>query len=109
MNDAAYEKGGQGEQKISIAVEQNGSDVNVSFQTAAGDGVGSGKLKGTSVESIDLQSTTPNCPGSFQGSLKFVCKSPRSLSSQAAEPFNAHCGHVTDVTKCSRFAIVMSR
>jgi hypothetical protein len=73
MNDATYKKGGQGEQKISISVEQNGSNVSISFQTAdGGQGKGTGTLTGTVVNSISLQSTAPGCAGSYEGSFNFA-------------------------------------
>jgi len=72
MSDATYDKGGRGEQKISVVVEQIGSTVNLSVQAAAGgQGKGSGTLS-TTVGSIKLQSTAPDCPGSYEGSLKFT-------------------------------------
>jgi hypothetical protein len=72
MNNATYERGGQAEQKISITIEQVSSDLNVVFQTANGaQGKGSGKLTGTRVESMSLESTTPECPGSYKGSMEF--------------------------------------
>ena len=72
MNNATYEKGGQAEQKISITIEQVSGDLNVSFQTANGaQGKGSGKLTGTRVELMSLESTTPGCPGSYKGSMEF--------------------------------------
>jgi hypothetical protein len=71
-NSATYEKGGQGDQKISITIEQASGDLNVSFQTANGaQGKGSGKLMGNRVESFSLESTTPECPGSYKGSMEF--------------------------------------
>jgi hypothetical protein len=71
-NSATYEKGGQADQKIMITIEKGSSDLNVSFQTANGaQGKGSGKLTGTRVESMSLESTTPGCPGSYQGSMEF--------------------------------------
>jgi hypothetical protein len=73
MNKASYGKAGQGEQKISIAVQQTGSDLKLSFKTANDtQGEGVGKLTGNRVESISLRSTTPNCPGSYSGSLTFA-------------------------------------
>jgi hypothetical protein len=72
MNDATYQKGGQGEQKITITVAQAGSKVNVSFQTASGgQGEGAGTLTGTELDSISLQSTAPGCPGSYEATFKF--------------------------------------
>jgi hypothetical protein len=73
MNNATYEKKGRGEQKISLNIQPNGSDVKVSFQTAgAGQGEGTGKLTGNRMESILLKSTAPDCPGSYDASLSFV-------------------------------------
>jgi TIR domain len=72
MNSATYEKGRQAEQKISITIEQVSSDLNVVFQTVNGaQGKGSGKLTGTRVESMSLESTAPGCPGSYKGSMEF--------------------------------------
>ncbi len=73
MNDVTYKTGGQGVQQISITVEQIKSDVKVSYQTAlGGQGKGAGTLAGARVESISLQSTAPECPGSYEASLKFA-------------------------------------
>jgi hypothetical protein len=72
MNSAVYERGGQGEQKITVTVKQTGNHVDVSFATASGDqGKGSGTLSGSVVEPLTLESTAPACPGSYQGALKF--------------------------------------
>jgi hypothetical protein len=71
MNNATYQKGGKGEQKISITVEQSGKNVNVTFQGASGQGKGAGALTGGVVESISLESTTPGCPGKYDTSFKF--------------------------------------
>jgi hypothetical protein len=72
-NEATYKNGGQGDQKISITVKQNGSDVSITFQTASGgQGSGAGTLTGSVVNSISLQSTAPECPGSYEGSLNFT-------------------------------------
>jgi hypothetical protein len=73
MNIATYNAGGQGEQKITITVEQTESDLKVSFQTASGgQGKGTGTLKGNEVESMSLQSTAVGCPGSYDASFKFA-------------------------------------
>jgi hypothetical protein len=73
MNNTTYQAGGQEEQKILIAVEQNGNDVKVSFHTPVGGlGEGVGKLTGARVESMTLQSTAPGCAGSYTGSLEFA-------------------------------------
>jgi TIR domain len=70
--DAKYNKGGEGEQKISIKVDQVGDELSVIFQTAAGgQGKGTGKLIGADVNDFSLQSTTPGCAGSYTGSLTF--------------------------------------
>lgn len=72
MNNTKYENGGQGEQKISITVKQIGSAVNVSFQTASGgQGKGDATIAGVEVKSMRLQSTTPECPGTYDASLQF--------------------------------------
>ena len=72
MNNATYEKGGQGEQKISVTIEQVSGDLNLVFQTVNGaQGKGSGKLTGTRVKLMSLESTTPECPGSYKGSMEF--------------------------------------
>ncbi len=68
-----YKNGGESEQKVSITVEQNASAVNVSFQAGGGgQGKGSGTLDGDVIDPVTLQSTTPGCPGSYEGSIKFV-------------------------------------
>jgi hypothetical protein len=72
MNNATYEKKGRGEQKVSLTIQQNGSDVKVDFQTLGGKGEGTGKLSGDRVEALSLRSTEPNCPGSYHGSLLFA-------------------------------------
>jgi hypothetical protein len=70
--NTSYKNGALSEQKMSMIVEQNGSDINVSYRTAAGgEGKGVGKLNGASVKSISLESTTPGCPGSYEASLDF--------------------------------------
>jgi hypothetical protein len=71
-NTTTYEKGGEGEQRISIIVNQTGEDVNVNFEGASGStGKGTGKLAGGAIESMSLQNTTPGCPGAYDASLKF--------------------------------------
>jgi hypothetical protein len=73
MNIATYNAGGQGEQKITITVEQTENDLKVSFQTASGgQGKGTGTLKGNEVESMSLQSVAPGCPGSYDASFQFA-------------------------------------
>jgi hypothetical protein len=74
MINVTYKKGGQGEQKISITIEQIGKDLKVSYQTGSGgQGKGAGTLAdGGSSEGISLQSTAPECPGSYEASLKFA-------------------------------------
>ena len=53
-----YKTGALGEQKMSMFVEQNGNDINVSYRTTSGgEGTGVGKLTGASVKSISLRST----------------------------------------------------
>ena len=71
-NKATYKGGGESEQKITINVTQSGDDVTISFQTPNGSqGKGNGKLSGDTVKPLTLQSTTPGCSGSYEGSLKF--------------------------------------
>lgn len=72
-NTSTYKSGGEAEQKITINVLQSGDDLTVSFQTPTGGrGKGQGKLSGDAVNSLTLQSTVPECPGSYTGSLKFA-------------------------------------
>jgi hypothetical protein len=72
MNFIKYVKGGEAEQKVSITTQQNGSDLKISFQSAnAATGEGTGKLTNNRAESISLHSTTPGCPGSYDGSMSF--------------------------------------
>jgi hypothetical protein len=71
-NSATYGNGGHGEQQISFVVEQTGTQVNVNFHSPNGSqGKGTGTLAGNSIEMMSLQSTTPDCPGSYEASLKF--------------------------------------
>jgi len=71
-NNASYAGKGQGQQQISITIQQNGSDLKLSFQTPlGGQGEGTGKLTGNRIESI-LHSTAPGCPGSYDGSFSFA-------------------------------------
>jgi TIR domain len=73
INNVTYKTGAQGEQKIVITIEQSGSDLKVNFQTASGgQGKGDGKLAGSTVDSISLQSTAPDCPGSYKASFTFA-------------------------------------
>jgi TIR domain-containing protein len=73
MNYISYGTKGQAEQKVSVTIQQNGSDLKVSFQTPDGaSGEGTGKLAGNRAESISLHSTTPGCPGSYDGWLSFA-------------------------------------
>ena len=73
MNIATVNASGQGEEKITITVEQTENDLKVSFQTASGgEGKGTGTLKGDEVASMSLQSTAPGCPGSYDVSFKFA-------------------------------------
>lgn len=72
-NYVTYKSGGQAEQKISIVVEQTGSKVSVTFQTASGgQGQGIGKLSGTTADSVSLKSTAPGCEGSYAASFNFI-------------------------------------
>jgi hypothetical protein len=71
-NKSIYKKGGEAEQEITIHVIQSGDNVTISFQTpTGGQGKGEGNLSGDTVKSLTLQSTAPECPGSYKGSLKF--------------------------------------
>ena len=73
INTAKYKKGGAGEQKIAISIQQNGSDLKLKFQTAnGGQGEGTGKLGNNRVDTLSLRSTAPECPGSYDGSLSFA-------------------------------------
>jgi TIR domain len=70
-NNATYKTGATGEQEIVVSVEQIGQDVKVGFQTPGGQGAGNGTLTENRVQSITFQSTEPNCPGSYEGSMEF--------------------------------------
>lgn len=71
-NYLAFKTGGTGDQKISISIEQTGNQLKVSFRTPnGGQGEGTGVLEGNEVKTISLNSTAKNCPGSYEGSLKF--------------------------------------
>lgn len=73
MNYIGYGNKAQAEQKVSVTIQQNGSDLKVGFQTPNGaSGEGTGKLTGDQAESISLHSTTPGCPGSYDGSMSFA-------------------------------------
>jgi hypothetical protein len=73
INKASYKRGGQGDQKIEVTVEQMGADLKVNFQSGGGgQGKGVGKLSGARVESISLQSTAAECPGSYEASFEFA-------------------------------------
>ena len=64
--------GGEGDQKISISIEQSGNELKVNFQSPNGaQGEGTGILEGNVVKTILLKSIAPNCPGSYDGSLEF--------------------------------------
>jgi hypothetical protein len=72
MNNVNYKKGATGEQKMTITVDQTGSQVKVSYQTVdGGQGYGDGTLDKTRVDSMQFQSTAPSCPGSYDASLSF--------------------------------------
>ena len=73
MNYIRYGNKAQAEQGVSVTIQQNGNDLKVSFQTPNGaTGEGTGQLTGNRAESISLHSTTPGCPGSYDGSLSFA-------------------------------------
>jgi hypothetical protein len=71
-NTTTYKGGGAAEQKITIKIEQTGNDIGASFAIPGGEGKGTGKLTGNKVESMSLQSTVPDCPGTYQASLEFA-------------------------------------
>jgi hypothetical protein len=73
VNHTIYKHGSQGEQKISLIVEQSGNQVNVTFRTTLGDhGKGVGALTGSRVDSISLKSAEGvGCPGSYDASVEF--------------------------------------
>ena len=77
MNYATYEAAAaNGEQKISIEIEQTGSSVTVSFRAPpAGEGKGTGTFSENRVDGITLQSTAPQCPGSYDASFQFANES----------------------------------
>lgn len=91
-----YKKGGEGEQKISIMVEQIGRDLKVNYKTASGgQGKGVGTLAGGgSSDAISLQSTAPECPGSYEASLKFA-EDTLTLSYKGEDCGGAVEGHGT--------------
>jgi hypothetical protein len=71
-NTVHLQSGGSGENKIRIIVNQNGEDVDVRFDAAGGgQGKGQGKLTGTDVKSMKLESTLVGCPGSYDASINF--------------------------------------
>jgi hypothetical protein len=73
VNKSTQKIGGQGEQRISIVVEQIGSELKVTFQTGLGEqGKGKGTLAGSRVHSMSLQSATTGCPASYDASLEFA-------------------------------------
>jgi hypothetical protein len=62
----------EGDQRISIDIEQTGNQLKLSFQTPnGGQGEGTGVLEGNVVNAIVLKSTAPSCPGSYEGSFEF--------------------------------------
>jgi hypothetical protein len=73
INHAIYKAGGEGEQNISIEIEQNGRSVTVSFRTPNnGEGKGTGTLSNNRVDEMTLQSTAPQCLGSYDASFEFA-------------------------------------
>jgi hypothetical protein len=69
-NNIIYEKQGHAEQKIAITVQRIENHLRLIFQTPnGGQGEGTGELASDGVASVSLHSTTPSCPGSFDGSL----------------------------------------
>jgi hypothetical protein len=73
INRTIYKQGTQGEQRIALIVDQAGSEVNVTFRTGLGDyGKGTGKLNGSRIDSMPLQSTADwPCAGSYEASVEF--------------------------------------
>jgi hypothetical protein len=74
VNRTIYQHGTQGEQQIALIVEQKGDEISVTFRTALGVyGKGTGKLKGTRIDSMPLQSAEAvECGGSYQASVEFA-------------------------------------
>jgi TIR domain len=96
-NYISYGTKGQAEQAVSIAIQQNGSDLKVSFQTPSGaSGEGTGELKSNRADSISLHSTTPGCPGSYDGPLSFADNSV-SWSYKGEDCGGAMEGHGTAI------------
>jgi hypothetical protein len=61
-----------GDDKITLTLQQSGSNVAASYQTSLGGrGRGTGILTGNIISAMKLQSETENCPGSFTASLTF--------------------------------------
>ena len=72
MNYTTYKTGAKGEGRASLVVEQANNKVSMTFRTASGgQGKGTGSLSGATANSISLQSTTPDCPGSYVASFDF--------------------------------------
>jgi hypothetical protein len=73
-NHTSYGNRTQGEQKIALIVHQSGDDVSVTFRTPHGEyGKGKGKLNGTRIDSMSLQSAAgPACTGSYETSVEFA-------------------------------------
>ncbi len=74
INHTTYGNRVQGEQKISLIVDQTGDEVSVTFRTPLGEyGKGKGKLNGTRIDSMSLQSaSSPACTGSYETSVEFA-------------------------------------
>jgi hypothetical protein len=73
MNHFVYQKGGEGDQQVSLSVEQNDANVVVSFQTVNGArGSGTGTLTGNAVQLTSIKDLVPECPGSLDASLEFA-------------------------------------
>jgi hypothetical protein len=72
-NTATYEKGPSGEQRIAVIVTQTNDELNVKFDSGSGgQGEGTGKLSKDGIATVSLESTSGNCPGSYQATIKFV-------------------------------------
>jgi hypothetical protein len=73
-NRTTYKDGPKGEQKITLIVVQTGDQVHVTFRTVLGDyGSGVGKLSGTRIDSMSLQSDSSlQCAGSYDAQIEFA-------------------------------------
>jgi TIR domain len=74
ISHTSYGNRVQGEQKIALIVDQTGDEVSVTFRTPLGEyGKGTGKLNGTRIDSLSLQSAlSPTCAGAYETSVEFA-------------------------------------